>query len=122
MDFKVIASTFAVVFLAELADKTQLATFGLAASSGSRWSVFLGSALALVTSSAIAVVGASALARVLPPQILLRLAGVLLVVMGVVTLVGAGRLDAASLKSATTAGQGAQGATAAPGITEDTND
>ena len=60
MDWKILASTFGVVFLAELGDKTQLATFGVAAASGSgKWSVFVGSALALVASSAIAVIFAT---------------------------------------------------------------
>ena len=55
MDWKVLASTFLVVFLAELGDKTQLATLGLAAGSESRISVFVGAAFALVAASAIAV-------------------------------------------------------------------
>ena len=93
MELKVILSTFAVVFLAELADKTQLATFGLAAGSTSRWSVFLGSSLALVASSAIAVLVGGALTRVVPPGLLMRIAGALLVVLGVVTFLSAGRVS-----------------------------
>lgn len=92
MDLKVILSTFGVVFLAELADKTQLATFGLAAGNTSKWSVFLGSALALVASSALAVLVGGALTRVVPPALLMRGAAVLLVVLGVLTFVSAGRL------------------------------
>lgn len=98
MDLKVIVSTFAVVFLAELADKTQLATLGLAAGSASRWSVFLGSSLALVASSALAVLVGGALTRVVPPALLMRGAAVLLVVLGAVTFVSAGRLGASSLE------------------------
>ena len=52
LDLRFFATVFGSVFLAELGDKTQLATFGLAASSpGGRLSVFLGSALALVSTT-----------------------------------------------------------------------
>jgi Ca2+/H+ antiporter, TMEM165/GDT1 family len=83
MDFKIIGTTFVTVFLAELGDKTQLMTLALATSSRSRWSVFAGSATALILSSLIAVLGADALARFVSPSSLTRLAGVLLVVLGV---------------------------------------
>lgn len=82
MDWKLVASTFAAVFLAELGDKTQLATLSFASSGTSRWPVFLGSASALVASSAIAVLGGEALARVVPPLLLQRLSGVLFLVIG----------------------------------------
>ncbi len=55
MDWKLMATTFLAVFVAELGDKTQLATLSFASSGQSRLSVFLGSALALVATSAIAV-------------------------------------------------------------------
>lgn len=82
MDWKLIGTTFAAVFIAELGDKTQLATLSFATSGSSRLSVFIGSALALVASSAIAVLGGEALARVIPPKTLQRAAGVLFVVIG----------------------------------------
>jgi putative Ca2+/H+ antiporter (TMEM165/GDT1 family) len=85
MDWKLFASTFAAIFLAELGDKTQLATLSLAGS-GSRWVVFAGSALALVASSALAVLGGEALARLVPPHWIKRLAGALFVVLGVAML------------------------------------
>ena len=56
MDFKMLLTTFGLIFLAELGDKTQLATFCFSADCNSRLSVFLGSAGALVLSSLIAVV------------------------------------------------------------------
>jgi putative Ca2+/H+ antiporter (TMEM165/GDT1 family) len=87
MDWKLFASTFAAVFLAELGDKTQLATLSLAAGSRSKWMVFAGSALALVATSAIAVLGGEALARVVPPVWIKRAAGALFLVLGVVFLV-----------------------------------
>lgn len=82
MDWKLIGTTFAAVFIAELGDKTQLATLSFASSGSSRLSVFIGSALALVLSSAIAVVAGEALTRVVNPTLLKQLAGVSFVVIG----------------------------------------
>ncbi len=82
MDWKLVATTFLTVFVAELGDKTQLATLSFATSGNSRLSVFLGSASALVATSAIAVVGGEALARVVPPLVLQRLAGVAFLLIG----------------------------------------
>jgi putative Ca2+/H+ antiporter (TMEM165/GDT1 family) len=82
MDLKLIGTTFLAVFLAELGDKTQLATLTFAASGQSRWAVFIGSATALVATSAIAVLAGEALTRVVSPLLLKRLAGVAFVVIG----------------------------------------
>jgi putative Ca2+/H+ antiporter (TMEM165/GDT1 family) len=87
MDWKTLASTFGLIFVAELGDKTQLATLSVASSGGSRWPIFIGSALALVTSSALAVLLGESFARVFPPALLRRLAGAAFVVMGIVILV-----------------------------------
>lgn len=86
MDWKLLASTFGCIFLAELGDKTQLATLSLAAGGSSRWVVFAGSAVALVATSAIAVVGGEALSRVVSPLWLKRGAGVLFLMLGVLFL------------------------------------
>jgi putative Ca2+/H+ antiporter (TMEM165/GDT1 family) len=83
MDWKVFASSFAAVFVAELGDKTQLATFGLAAASTSgRLSVFLGSSLALVSTSLIAVVAGAAIGRFVSPIWLERAGGALMLGLG----------------------------------------
>lgn len=82
MDWRIFGSTFAAIFLAEIGDKTQLATLSLATGSGSRWAVFAGSALALVATSAVAVLAGEALARVVSPSVLRRVAGVAFVVLG----------------------------------------
>jgi putative Ca2+/H+ antiporter (TMEM165/GDT1 family) len=83
MDWKAVLTTFAAVFLAELGDKTQLATLSFASAGGSRWAVFIGSASALVATSAIAVVAGEAVARVVPPSMLERAAGVAFIAIGV---------------------------------------
>lgn len=82
MDWKLIGTTFAAVFVAELGDKTQLAALSFATSGSSRWSVFVGASLALVASTAIAVAAGEALTRVISPIMLQRAAGVLFVVIG----------------------------------------
>jgi putative Ca2+/H+ antiporter (TMEM165/GDT1 family) len=89
MDWKLFAATFGSIFIAELGDKTQLATLSFAAGGQSRLSIFLGSALALVCTSAIAVLAGEALARVVSPLLLKRLAGAAFVVIGAWTLIGA---------------------------------
>jgi putative Ca2+/H+ antiporter (TMEM165/GDT1 family) len=86
MDWKLFLSTFGAIFLAEIGDKTQLATLSLAAGRGSRWSVFAGSACALVATSAIAVLAGEALSRLIPPIWLKRAAGALFLVMGAIFL------------------------------------
>jgi Ca2+/H+ antiporter, TMEM165/GDT1 family len=82
MDWKLVGTTFVAVFVAELGDKTQLATLSFAGSGSSRLAVFLGSAAALVLSSALAVSVGEGLARVVSPLLLQRLAGALFLVIG----------------------------------------
>ncbi len=82
MDFRLLLSTFAAIFLAELGDKTQLAALALSSGSKSKWAVFLGSALALVTSSAIAVLAGGWVSRHVSPVWLRRAAGGAFVMMG----------------------------------------
>jgi putative Ca2+/H+ antiporter (TMEM165/GDT1 family) len=83
VDFKVFFTTFAMIFLAELGDKTQLATLSFAAESKSTVSVFLGSAVALVLSSLLAVLVGTGLNRFVPANYIKTGAGVLFIVLGV---------------------------------------
>jgi Ca2+/H+ antiporter, TMEM165/GDT1 family len=82
MDWKLALTTFTTVFLAELGDKTQLATMTFASSGQSRWAVFAGSASALVLTSALAVLAGEAVTRVVSPTLLKRIAGVAFVAIG----------------------------------------
>ncbi len=76
MDIRLLATVFGTVFLAELGDKTQLATLLFAADPrASRLTVFVGAALALVVSAALGVLAGGAVARVMDPRWLSRLAG-----------------------------------------------
>lgn len=91
MDFKLLLTTFGLVFLAELGDKTQLATFCFSADCDSRLSVFLGSAGALVLSSLIAVLLGSAVSRFVSPTAIKVGAGIFFLVVGGWTLYSAAR-------------------------------
>jgi Ca2+/H+ antiporter, TMEM165/GDT1 family len=83
MDWKLIGTTFAAVFLAELGDKTQLMTLTLAGSNSAKRSVFIGAAAALISTTAIAVLAGEAATRVIPVVWMRRAAGLLFVALGV---------------------------------------
>ena len=78
----VFLSTATTVFLAELGDKTQLAALLLSAESGRPLVVFVGASLALVCSSLVGVLLGRWLSTVMPAQQLERLAGLLMVALG----------------------------------------
>ena len=89
-EWKLAASSFVLIFLAELGDKTQLATLAFAAKSRSALSVFVGAALALVATTAIAALLGAVLARKLPSGAIRIVAGILFIVFGVYTLLQSG--------------------------------
>ena len=91
MDLKLLMTTFGMVFLAELGDKTQIATFCFSAECDSRLSVFLGSAGALVLSSLIAVMLGGWVSRLIPPAAIKMGAGIFFLVVGAWTIYGAMR-------------------------------
>jgi putative Ca2+/H+ antiporter (TMEM165/GDT1 family) len=82
MDLKTLFTTFGMVFLAELGDKTQLATFAFATEGKSRLAVFLGSAGALVLASFLAVILGSTVSRVLPASYIRIAAATLFILLG----------------------------------------
>jgi putative Ca2+/H+ antiporter (TMEM165/GDT1 family) len=86
MDYKLLWATFVFVFMAELGDKTQLATFCISAGCRSKISIFLGAASALVLSSLIAVLFGEAVSRIIPPPYLRISAGILFIAVGIWTI------------------------------------
>jgi putative Ca2+/H+ antiporter (TMEM165/GDT1 family) len=78
----VFLTTATTVFLAELGDKTQLAALLLSAQSGEPVVVFIGASLALVCSSLVGVLLGRWLAGLMPAHQLERLAGILMVGLG----------------------------------------
>lgn len=90
MDLKVLGVVFATVFLAELGDKTQLATMLFATDkSVSLATVFVGASLALLASTVIAVAVGSTLADYIDPKILSYVAGAGFILIGAWTIVTA---------------------------------
>lgn len=88
MDWRVMLTTFGVIFLAEMGDKTQIAAMTMAAEKKRPWEVFIAASLALVAVSAIGVVVGSALSQYLPLVWIKRGAGASFVIIGVLILIG----------------------------------
>jgi putative Ca2+/H+ antiporter (TMEM165/GDT1 family) len=80
--FRVLLSTFALLFVAELGDKTQLAVINMTAKHRMPWWVFVGASLSLTLVTALGVVGGEALTRIIPEMVLRKVAALLFVVMG----------------------------------------
>lgn len=89
MDLKILMTTFSLVFLAELGDKTQLATLLLSSDSDSKLSVFVGSAGALMLCSLLAVLAGTAASRYIPENYIKIGAGIAFVAVGIWTLAAA---------------------------------
>jgi putative Ca2+/H+ antiporter (TMEM165/GDT1 family) len=88
MDWRVLLTTFGVIFLAEMGDKTQLAAMTMAAQTKRPWAVFIGSALALACVSAIGVVVGSVLSQYIPLEWIKRVSAVAFIIIGVLILMG----------------------------------
>ena len=82
MDWKLLATTFGTLFVAELGDKTQLACMLMTAKSQKPWTVFLGSSLALVLVSFLGVMFASFVCQYVPTSVIKKVAAVSFVIMG----------------------------------------
>lgn len=90
MDYKLLLTIFATVFIAELGDKTQLATMLFAADKEvSKWLVFLGASLALVATSALGVLAGGILSEYISEKQLHYIAGAGFIAIGVWTLMKA---------------------------------
>lgn len=88
MDWKLALTAFSAVFIAELGDKTNLATMALAGGAGSKLSVFVGASLALIATTALGVLAGGIVSRFVPELWIHRGAGVLFVGIGIYYLLG----------------------------------
>lgn len=87
MDWKLVLSTFGLVFLAELGDKTQLAALALTGKSGRPLSVFVGAGAALLAATLLGVLLGNALRKFMSERTLSLGASVLFIAVGVWLLV-----------------------------------
>ena len=90
MDWKLLFTVFSTIFVAEIGDKTQLATLLYASGAEvSKLTVFLGAALALMLTSALGVLVGSAVSHYMHPKYLAWVAGVGFIAVGIWTIVKA---------------------------------
>ena len=88
---RAVTTSFAVLFVSEWGDLSQLATAGFAARFGDPLSVFAGSFGALTSVAALAVLAGRSLLRVVPLTLVRRVAGLALAVLAALALVAAFR-------------------------------
>ncbi|HEX7296299.1 MAG TPA: TMEM165/GDT1 family protein [Pyrinomonadaceae bacterium] len=86
MDLRVLLTTFGIIFLAEMGDKTQLAAMTMSAQTKKPWAVFLGASLALAAVSALGVIVGATLGNYIPLEWIKRIAAVAFIVIGVLML------------------------------------
>ena len=90
MDLKILVTVFATVFIAELGDKTQLATLLFAADKEvSKITVFVGASLALILASAMGVLAGGLISHYISDKYLNYIAGTGFIAIGIWTVLRA---------------------------------
>lgn len=90
MEYKVLITVFAAVFIAELGDKTQLATMLFAADKEvSKLTIFVGASLALILASGIGVLAGGVISKYISEKALHIVAGIGFIGIGIWTLIKA---------------------------------
>ena len=79
----ILITSFSTIFLAELGDKTQLATLMLSAQSGRPLIIFIGAALALISTSLLGVLIGRWIANNLPRQNFTVVSGIIMLSLGI---------------------------------------
>ena len=79
--FSIFITTFTTIFIAELGDKTQIATLMLSAESGRPVIVFIGSSLALISSSVVGVLIGKWLSQKVSPSKFELFTGILMIII-----------------------------------------
>ena len=94
----ILITSFSTIFLAELGDKTQLATLMLSAQSGKPLIIFTGAALALITTSLLGVLIGQWISNNLPRQRFTVISGIIMLGLGIY-LVTQGFMDFIQIKN-----------------------
>ena len=81
--FSILITTFTTIFIAELGDKTQIATLMLSAESGRPVVVFIGSSLALISSSLVGVLIGKWLSEKISPNNFAFFTGILMILISI---------------------------------------
>ena len=81
--FSILITSFSTIFLAELGDKTQIATLMLSAQSGRPLIIFTGAALALISTSLLGVLIGQWIANNLPRQRFTLVSGIIMLSLGI---------------------------------------
>ena len=88
MDWKIFLATFSAIFIAELADKTQLVGIGMSAKSGKPLTVWLGSVSAYIIITAISVLLGAVLSKYIRPELMRYTGASLFVIIGILMFWG----------------------------------
>lgn len=88
MDWKIVISTFVIIFLAELGDKTQLASILMTSKTNRPVPVFIGTMLAFAIVTIIGVGVGSVITRFLPLQYIKIGAAIAFIIIGILILFG----------------------------------
>ena len=83
MILSLLLSTFLTIFIAELGDKTQLATLTMSGTSNKPLAVFLGSSTALIIASLIGALAGGSISNFVPEIILKSIASVTFFIIGI---------------------------------------
>ena len=83
MILSLLLSTFLTIFIAELGDKTQLATLTISGTSNKPLAVFLGSATALVLASLIGALAGGSISTFIPEVVLKSIASLTFLIIGI---------------------------------------
>ena len=88
MDWKIFLATFSAIFVAELADKTQLVGISMSAKSGKPLTVWLGSVTAYIIVTALSVLIGATLGKYLKPELIRYTGASLFVIIGILMFMG----------------------------------